>query len=111
MMSWNQQEIENAIRQVQEKSANDASFRLLCKENISEAIKQVTGKEVPQGFKINVIDPSGSHMVVALPPVANMDGELLESELESVAGGGKVDDAIVDVARTILTASADDFIK
>lgn len=89
MSAWGKQEISNAITAVQEKAARDEEFRELCKRDIHAAIREATGKEVPQAIRIQVVDQTGYHLSVVLPAQEKAGGELDEQELEQVAGGSK----------------------
>jgi hypothetical protein len=86
-VSWTKETVEEAIRKVGARAATDLEFRQLCVSNIHAAIQQESGMEVPASFKIGVLDQSANHLNLILPPVVKEEGELLESELESVAGG------------------------
>jgi RecJ-like exonuclease len=87
MSDWSKESVEEVVEKVCAKAAKDEKFRALCISNIQAAIKEVSGKEVPSNLKINVVDTTGYHMNVTLPPLQKADGELKDSELESVAGG------------------------
>jgi hypothetical protein len=88
-MSWNNEEVQNAVTKVMEKAGSDAAFKQLCLSDIHAAVKEVTGQEVPAEFKINVIDGAAYHANIVLPAVKESADELSETELESVAGGSK----------------------
>ncbi|CAH1195504.1 hypothetical protein PAECIP111893_00706 [Paenibacillus plantiphilus] len=88
-MSWTNEQIQEAAQAVVGKAISDAEFRKLAISDIYAAIKQVTGREVPQEFKINVIDGTGYHANIVLPEVRGAADELTETELEAVAGGSK----------------------
>ncbi|MBB6673763.1 hypothetical protein [Cohnella nanjingensis] len=88
-MSWTQATVEEAVRKVGARAATDLAFRELCVSDIHAAIQQESGLEVPASFKIGVLDQSANQLSIILPPVVKAEGELLESELESVAGGSK----------------------
>jgi hypothetical protein len=88
-VSWTKETVEEAIRKVGARAATDMEFRQLCVSNIRAAIQQESGMEVPASIKIGVLDQSANHLNFILPPVVKEEGELLESELESVAGGSK----------------------
>ncbi|NBD25155.1 hypothetical protein [Paenibacillus glycinis] len=88
-MSWTKEAVEEAVKKVGAKAAIDAEFRSLCVSDIHAAIQQESGLEVPASFKIGVLDQSANHLNLILPPFAKEEDELLESELESVAGGSK----------------------
>ncbi|NBD25156.1 hypothetical protein [Paenibacillus glycinis] len=86
-MSWTKEALEAAIQKVSARAATDAEFRSLCASDIRAAIRLEDGLEVPASFKIGVLDASANHLNLILPPIAKEDGELLENELEGVAGG------------------------
>ncbi|QHT61958.1 hypothetical protein GXP70_19545 [Paenibacillus lycopersici] len=88
-MSWTKEAVEEAVRKVGARAATDLAFRSLCVSNIHAAIQQESGIEVPASFTIGVLDQSAHQLSIVLPPVAREADELLESELESVAGGSK----------------------
>lgn len=83
---WTQEDVENAVQAVGDKAAADKAFRELVLSNPNEAIKQVTGKEVPQGFRLKTIEADlKADMTFVLPPLQT--DELSDSELDQVAGG------------------------
>lgn len=86
MSTWTQQEVNQAIEKVKELSVKDAAFRKLCLENPNEAIKKVTGKDVPEGIVIKFIENVDAHATIVLPDAAA--GELSDAALDSVTGGG-----------------------
>ncbi|NBD25157.1 hypothetical protein [Paenibacillus glycinis] len=88
-MNWTQEAVEEAVRKVGARAATDLEFRNLCVSDIHAAIQQESGLEVPASFKIGVLDQSANHLNLILPAFAAEADELMESELESVAGGSK----------------------
>ncbi|MDF2667873.1 MAG: hypothetical protein K0R67_179 [Paenibacillus sp.] len=88
-MSWTNEQVQETVASVIEKAGSDDAFRSLCLTDIYAAVKEVTGKEIPQEFKINVIDAKGYHANIVLPEAKSSSDELSETELESVAGGSK----------------------
>ncbi len=72
---------------IKKKASEDEDFRKLCLNNPTEAIKQVSDIEVPEGFKINIIEnkPGVDHTII-LPPEP---GFLKNEVLDQVAGGKK----------------------
>ncbi|GED17577.1 hypothetical protein [Aneurinibacillus migulanus] len=66
-MDWNIEKLNQAVKQFQEKSSVDSEFRKLALENPSSAVKQLTGLEIPEGFKLQVVDNAGAHLTVVLP--------------------------------------------
>jgi hypothetical protein len=97
-MSWTKDEVKEATVKVLEKAKQDEKFRALVLSDVYAAVKEVTGREVPREFKINVIDGSGYHSTIVLPPIRKEKDELTDTELEVVAGGGKFDEGVKDLA-------------
>ena len=85
-MGWTEKEINEAIEVVSKKAATDKEFRKLCLENPNEAVKQVYGKEIPEEFKIKIIENEpGYDETFVLPDF--IGGELSDDDLDKVAGG------------------------
>jgi len=84
-MNWTEEKINHVIADIKKKASEDESFRKLCLDNPSEAIKQISGMEVPEGVKINMIEnePGVAHTIV-LPPEP---GAIKDEELDQIAGG------------------------
>ena len=84
-MSWTEEKINQTITDVKKRASEDETFRKLCLDNPDEAIKQISGMEVPEGVKINIIEnDTGVDHTIILP---TNKAELSEQELDSVAGG------------------------
>ncbi|MFT9846639.1 NHLP leader peptide family RiPP precursor [Aneurinibacillus sp. REN35] len=86
-MEWNNEKLDQAIIQFQEKASTDAEFRKLALRNPSNAVKQVVGLDLPEGFKLQIVDNAGAHLTVVLPDLKKNEYELDETELQNVAGG------------------------
>ncbi|ULO09865.1 NHLP leader peptide family natural product precursor [Paenibacillus sp. 19GGS1-52] len=82
----NEDVVANAIEAVTSKAVTDNEFRALCLSNPREAVKQATGLELPENFKLQVVENAGAHYTLVLPDAVSGE-ELNESELEQVAGG------------------------
>jgi len=84
-MNWTEEKINQVITEIKKKASEDESFRKLCLDNPNEAIKQISGMEVPEGVKINMIenDPEVAHTIV-LPPEPSI---IKDEELDKIAGG------------------------
>lgn len=85
-MGWTQQTFAAAVRQVVHRATSDTAFREQVLKDIHTAVKEVSGEEVPQDFKIKVVDGTGYQLTIVLPAL-NPSGELSDQELEDVAGG------------------------
>lgn len=75
------------LRQLSERAARDKEFRALCKQDILAAIKQETGKDVPESIRIQVVDSSGYDLTIILPEKREHTESLNDHELDQVAGG------------------------
>ncbi len=86
-MSWTEEKINQTMIDIKKKATEDEAFRKLCLDNPNEAINQVSGFDVPEGFKINIIEnePSVDHTII-LPPESSA---LKAEELDQIAGGAK----------------------
>ncbi len=84
-MNWTEEKINQIITDIKKRASEDEAYRQLCLDNPHEAIKQVSGMEVFEGVKINIIEnePGMDHTII-LPPEANA---LKAEELNQIAGG------------------------
>ncbi len=84
-MNWTEEKINQVITDIKKKASEDEDFRKLCLNNPTEAIKQVSGMEVPEGVKINIIEnePGFDHTIM-LPP---KQVAITDNELNQIAGG------------------------
>jgi hypothetical protein len=84
-MNWTEEKINQVITDIKKRASEDESFRKLCLDNPNEAIKQISGMEVPEGIKINIIEnePGVDHTII-LPSSTT---EMSSQELEHIAGG------------------------
>lgn len=88
-MSWNQEEIANVFKEIRKKVVVDKEFRDLFLNNPNEAIFKISGKKVPEGFKIKVIENDPKYnMTFVLPEV--ISEKLSEQELANVSGGDSI---------------------
>jgi hypothetical protein len=85
-MNWTQEEIEKGFQAVKKKAMVDKKFRALAVANPNKAIQEVTGKNVPAGFSIKIVESDPAyHMTFVLPEMVTE--ELSDAALESVSGG------------------------
>ena len=84
-MNWTEEKISQVITDIKKKSSEDEAFRKLCLDNPNDAIKQISGMEVPEGVKINIIENDlGVDHTIILP---SNTAELNKLELDNIAGG------------------------
>lgn len=86
--NWNQEEAQAALQMIIKRATTDAEFRELFLTNPAAAVKEVTGRELPEGFTLRVVENKGADLTVVLPDTPPAS-ELSDSELEAVAGGHK----------------------
>jgi hypothetical protein len=53
-------ELERAVKQIFKLSQTDPEFRALCLSNPNEAIRQMTGKAVAPGIKLQFLDSAAA---------------------------------------------------
>ena len=84
-MKWTEEKINQTIIDIKKKASEDESFRKLCMDNPNEAIKQVSGMDVPEGVKINIIENDmGVDHTIILPSDTS---DVSKEELDNIAGG------------------------
>ncbi len=85
-MSWTDDEVEKAFKEVRKKAVLDKSFREKVLADPNKAISEVTGKEIPDAVKIKVIEGDPKfHMTFVLPDMVSE--EFTDEALEGVVGG------------------------
>lgn len=86
MSDWTQETVDEAIKSVAERATTDEKFRKKVLKNPKDAIKEVTGKDVPANYRLKIIESAPDFdNIFVLPPFRS--DELSEAELEQVAGG------------------------
>ena len=87
MSDWSQKDVDDAVKSLMEKVTIDEDFRAKAFSNPNEAIKELTGKDLPDGYRVKLLEPEpGFDNTFILPPLQNRD--LTDDELDAVAGGG-----------------------
>ena len=71
---------------VLERSAIDEAFHQLCLSNPSAALEEVTGKTVPESFKLRFIDNTGFDLTLVLPELGT-SRELSNEQRRAVTAG------------------------
>ena len=90
-MAWTQDRINEVYMEVQKMAVTDEEFRKELLEDTSAAIAKVAGEELPEGFKIKVIENDPSYAATfVLPPMVS--DERSDEDLDAVAGGACVFD-------------------
>ena len=69
------------------KAEADPSFRKQLLSDPKAAVSRELGVELPAELKINVVQESDRNIYLVLPPQAPPMGELVDKELDQVAGG------------------------
>lgn len=87
MASWTTEERQRAIVQVQELASTDPEFRQRALANPAEAVKEVTGKDLPSGFELRMVSNEGADLTLVLPDLEFESEELSDADLEQIAGG------------------------
>ncbi len=83
---WTSKESQEAIRKVAGKAATDADFRQKALTNPGAAVREVTGKPLPEGFKLRFVDNDGADLTVPIPDLVG-DVALTDEQLAGIAGG------------------------
>ena len=52
----------------------------------AQAVREATGRDLPEGFHLQLVDNAGAALTVVLPDLAATE-ELSDADLEAVAGG------------------------
>ena len=86
---WTEQEAESAAEALVERAKVDPPFRALALRDAREAITELTGKSLPEGFTLRFFDNAGATRTIILPDLLAPRTELTDAELAAVAGGGQ----------------------
>lgn len=86
MSNWNPETINQAIELFKQRTAIDEEFRALALKDAAQAVRELTGSDVPEGYGIRVQEGPGSELNIVLMDL-EADDALDESELELVTGG------------------------
>jgi len=85
-MAWTQNEIEACVESCRKKAAVDAESRRKLLADPAAAVKEVSGKEIPAGFKIRILENDPAYdATFVLPPAVS--GGVSDKELDGVTGG------------------------
>ena len=88
-MSWTQEQIDQTLRAIVERSISDPAFRAAALEDGNTAIGKVSAFAVPGDFRVRFVDNAGYDMTVVLPdvPTGARQQTLSDADLMGVAGG------------------------
>ena len=89
-MNWTQEQIDQTLRAVIERSFSDPSFRAAALADGNAAVAKVSATAVPSDFRIRFVDNAGHDLTVVLPdapPAAQPRQELSDEAVAGVAGG------------------------
>ena len=89
MADWTEAEAQKTLAELSKRAQTDSEFRKLALRDPNAAIAKVTSKPLPQGFKVHVVENQGANLTVVLPDPVSKEGELSDTDLAQVAGGGR----------------------
>lgn len=84
---WSDESAKSVFAAIIKRSQTDPAFRQLCLSDPAAAVREVSGIDLPAGFRLQMVDNNRANLTLVLPD-ASADGELSEASLESIAGGG-----------------------
>lgn len=85
--NWTEAEVKKVFQEIATKASMDPAFRTLALTQPAQAIKQVSGLDVPPGVKVRFVGNEGATLTLVLPDPVASSGELADKDLEQVAGG------------------------
>jgi len=88
-MDWSNDEKLELYAKVQKMSATDEGFRAEVLANPIAAMEKISGKKIPEGIKIKVIEQDPAYVSTLVLP-AFIGSELENEALDDVAGGALV---------------------
>lgn len=90
-MSWSVEKVNETFEMFKQRIAEDEAFRALALENPAQAVKDLSGMDVPEGITLSVTeDAPGQLQVTVSSSTPTEEKELSEEELLRVAGGFSV---------------------
>ena len=86
-MTWTQDQIDQTLRTIVEKSLHDRAFRALALKDSPGAVHAVSPTPLPTGFTVKFVDNAGADLTIVLPDATGAAREIDEEDLAGVAGG------------------------
>lgn len=84
-MKWTQKELEELYQKANEKAVSDPEFRKAVLADAKGALEELAGRELPDGFSLELVESDNSYASAYLAP--NFTGDEIDlSELKSVTG-------------------------
>ena len=91
MEKWTQEELEELYAKITEKVKKDREFRKELKARPKEVIEKLAGRELPEGFNVQLIEKRGNaEKEFGVPDFSGSEMDL--SELKKVSGGAGEDE-------------------
>ncbi len=83
--NWTEEKNNQTMIDIKKRASEDEAFRKLCLDNPNEVIKKISGMEVPEGVKINIMEnESGIDHTIILPPESRA---IEDNVLDQIAEG------------------------
>lgn len=86
-MGWTQEEADRVYMEVRNRAMRDKAFREQVVKNPNAVIEKLSGKALPQGIKIRVLEADPKANLTFVLPRMIVTDELSPEDLEGVAGG------------------------
>ncbi|MFZ3172722.1 MAG: hypothetical protein WA118_12195 [Carboxydocellales bacterium] len=87
MSLWTPEEVQKTLAKIRERISKDEAYQKFCLENPHAAIKELSGKELPTGLKVDFTENGEARLNIEVPAENLPEGELCDYELENVTGG------------------------
>lgn len=84
--NWTEEAARETIQKLIERAVVDPAFRQLCLRSPEEAVREIADRDLPAGYRLQLVDNAGADLTVVLPDPA-VTSELSDADLEGVAGG------------------------
>lgn len=85
-MDWTEQEMNEVYLEVQKRAVTDQDYRDELLRDPNAAIESLTGKRLPQGFSVKVVENEPGYAATFVLPDLLAE-EIEDDGLETVAGG------------------------